>query len=185
MWKHLLDLQEHQTSRQPVKTRRSSNSGGVFCSALPKASVSGVKTQTFTLFTQLTCYSKRSPQARGQLFGVVIPQLHATHSHNLADKADLLPFQIFTSQILKKKHTGREKELQIIVVFITMTSLEKELIQLSEQLREERSQLWYFYCNEWGCSQSVERVEGELFITETNSVRLATYADRCLWLAPL
>lgn len=56
-------------------------------------------------FALFTCHSERSPQAGGQLLGVVVPQLHATHSHNLADEADLLSFQVFTSQILKKKMT--------------------------------------------------------------------------------
>lgn len=53
-----------------------------------------------------TCHSERSPQAGGQLLGVVVPQLHATHSHDLADEADLLSFQVFTPQILKVNDKG-------------------------------------------------------------------------------
>lgn len=49
----------------------------------------------------LTGHAEGPPQARGQLPRVVVPQLHAAHTDNLADEADFLPFQVLASQVLQ------------------------------------------------------------------------------------
>lgn len=49
----------------------------------------------------ITGHSKRPPQARGQLPGVVVSQLHATHSNDLTNKTDFVPFQVFASEVLE------------------------------------------------------------------------------------
>lgn len=49
---------------------------------------------------RVTGHPERPPQARGQFPRVVVPQLHATHADDLADKADLLPFQVFAPEVL-------------------------------------------------------------------------------------
>lgn len=49
----------------------------------------------------VTGHSERPPQARGQLPGVVLPQLHAAHADDLTNEADFLPFQVFASEVLE------------------------------------------------------------------------------------
>lgn len=51
----------------------------------------------------VTSHAERPPQARGQLPGVVLPQLHAAHADDLTNEADFLPFQVFASEVSKNR----------------------------------------------------------------------------------
>ena len=69
---------------------------------------------------RITGHPERASQARGQLPRVIVPQLHAAHADDLAHKTDLLPFQIFASQVLEiwisinycEKRYSRQVQLQ-------------------------------------------------------------------------
>lgn len=50
---------------------------------------------------EITCYSKRPPEPRGQLPRVVVPQLHSAHPHNLTDETDFLSFQVLAAEVLE------------------------------------------------------------------------------------
>lgn len=49
-----------------------------------------------------TCHAKRSPQAGGELAGVVVSEFHPPNSDDLADEANLFPFQILAAKVLER-----------------------------------------------------------------------------------
>lgn len=67
----------------------------------PQLSMQGYNAMQTDIAQRVTCHSERSPQPRRQFSGVVVPQLHPAHSHDLTHKTDFLSFQVFATQVLE------------------------------------------------------------------------------------
>lgn len=52
----------------------------------------------------ITCHAEGPPQPRGELARVAVSKFHATHTHDLAHEADLVPLQVFAAQVLERRH---------------------------------------------------------------------------------
>ena len=57
-----------------------------------------------------TCHAEGPPQPRGQLLGVVVPELHASDADDLTHKADPVPLQVLTAQVLRAGDIGTERQ---------------------------------------------------------------------------
>lgn len=53
-----------------------------------------------------TCHPEGPAQAWRELPGVVVPQLHPAHTHDLTHKTDLLPLQVLAAQVLQRGVTS-------------------------------------------------------------------------------